>query len=99
MTDAVHATEPHDAHKLAEAKKATAAAAFGTFLEYYDFSVYGYCAARMSAEFFPSDNPTVSLLSTLAVFGLAFIVRPLGGLFFGRIGDRYGRKVSLWISA
>lgn len=95
MTDAVHATEPHDAHKLAEAKKATAAAAFGTFLEYYDFSVYGYCAARMSAEFFPSDNPTVSLLSTLAVFGLAFIVRPLGGLFFGRIGDRYGRKVSL----
>lgn len=73
MTDAVHATEPHDAHKLAEAKKATAAAAFGTFLEYYDFSVYGYCAARMSAEFFPSDNPTVSLLSTLAVFGLAFI--------------------------
>ena len=95
MTDAVHATEPHDAHKLAEAKKATAAAAFGTFLEYYDFSVYDYCAARMSAEFFPSDNPTVSLLSTLAVFGLAFIVRPLGGLFFGRIGDRYGRKVSL----
>lgn len=47
MTDAVHATEPHDAHKLAEAKKATAAAAFGTFLEYYDFSVYGYCAAPL----------------------------------------------------
>ena len=79
----------------AQAKKATAAAAFGTFLEYYDFSVYGYCAARISTEFFPSDNETVSLLSTLAVFGLAFIIRPLGGLFFGRIGDRYGRKVSL----
>ena len=73
MTDAVHATEPHDAHKLAEAKKATAAAAFGTFLEYYDFSVYGYCAARMSAEFFPSDNPTVSLLSTLALLSLSVL--------------------------
>lgn len=45
----------------AQAKKATAAAAFGTFLEYYDFSVYGYCAARISTEFFPSDNETVSL--------------------------------------
>ena len=65
---------------MSEAKRATVAAAFGTFLEYYDFSVYGYCAARMSKEFFPSDNPTVSLLSTLAVFGLAFIIRPLGGL-------------------
>lgn len=80
---------------LAKAKKSTAAAAFGTFLEYYDFSVYGYCAARISTEFFPSDNETVSLLSTLAVFGLAFVIRPLGGLFFGRMGDKYGRKVSL----
>ncbi len=88
-------TSPVEEQKLREAKKATAAAAFGTFLEYYDFSVYGYCAARISKEFFPSDNPTVSLLSTLAVFGLAFIVRPLGGLFFGHIGDRYGRKFSL----
>ena len=88
-------TSPVEEQKLREAKKATAAAAFGTFLEYYDFSVYGYCAARISKEFFPSDNPTVSLLSTLAVFGLAFIVRPLGGLFFGHIGDRYGRKLSL----
>ena len=88
-------TSPVEQQKLREAKKATAAAAFGTFLEYYDFSVYGYCAARISKEFFPSDNPTVSLLSTLAVFGLAFIVRPLGGLFFGHIGDRYGRKFSL----
>lgn len=91
MSEASTANAQHQA----QAKKATAAAAFGTFLEYYDFSVYGYCAARISTEFFPSDNETVSLLSTLAVFGLAFIIRPLGGLFFGRIGDRYGRKVSL----
>ncbi len=87
-------SDTHESHE-AHARRSTAAAIFGTFLEYYDFSVYGYCAARISTEFFPSDNETVSLLSTLAVFGLAFIVRPLGGLFFGRIGDKYGRKVSL----
>lgn len=80
---------------VSNAKRSTAAAIFGTFLEYYDFSVYGYCAARISREFFPADNETVSLLSTLAVFGLAFFVRPLGGLFFGHIGDKYGRKAAL----
>lgn len=71
----------------AQAYKSTVVAAFGTFLEYYDFSVYGYCAARMSAEFFPSDNLTISLLSMLAVFGPSFIAHPLGGLFFGHIGS------------
>lgn len=87
-------TEAQDRH-VREAKKATMAASFGTFLEYYDFSCYGYVAAMLASSFFPSDNPTASLLSTLAVFGSAFIVRPLGGIFFGRIGDRYGRKASL----
>ncbi|MEU1213862.1 MFS transporter [Streptomyces sp. NPDC005790] len=78
-----------------KAKKATAVAAFGTFIEYYDFSVYGYVAATLSIVFFPSDDPTVGLLNTFLVFGSAFIVRPLGALFFGRLGDRAGRRVSL----
>ncbi|WP_318280197.1 MFS transporter [Streptomyces griseoloalbus] len=78
-----------------KAKKATTVAAFGTFIEYYDFSVYGYVAATLSIVFFPSDNPTVSLLNTFLVFGSAFVVRPLGALFFGRLGDRAGRRVSL----
>ncbi|GAA3876818.1 MFS transporter [Streptomyces sedi] len=78
-----------------KAKKATAVAAFGTFIEYYDFSVYGYVAATLSIVFFPSDDPTVGLLNTFLVFGSAFAVRPLGALFFGRLGDRAGRRVSL----
>ncbi|CAH2601434.1 MHS family MFS transporter [Rhodovastum atsumiense] len=81
--------------RVREAKKATVAASFGTFLEYYDFSCYGYVAAMLATAFFPGDNPTASLLSTLAVFGSAFIVRPLGGILFGHIGDRYGRKTAL----
>ena len=76
--------------------KSTVVAAFGTFLEYYDFSVYGYCAARMSAEFFPSDNLTISLLSMLAVFGPSFIARPSAGCSLGT-SARYGCKISLWL--
>jgi MHS family proline/betaine transporter-like MFS transporter len=83
------------ARHVSEAKKATVAAAFGTFLEYYDFSCYGYVAAMIAASFFPGEDPTAALLSTLAVFGSAFLVRPLGGIFFGHIGDRFGRKTAL----
>lgn len=78
-----------------KAKKATAVAAFGTFIEYYDFSVYGYIAVTLSLLFFPNDNPTVSLLNTMLVFGAAFVVRPLGAIFFGHIADRRGRRTAL----
>ncbi len=77
------------------AKKATGAAIFGTFIEYYDFSVYGYVAATLSLVFFRANDPTVALLNTFLVFGSAFLVRPLGAWYFGRLGDRRGRRVSL----
>ncbi|MGO4187399.1 MFS transporter [Pseudarthrobacter sp. TAF60_1] len=70
-------------------------AAFGTFIEYYDFSVYGYVAATLATVFFPGKDPLMSLLDTLLVFGSAFVVRPLGAVFFGRLGDRRGRRASL----
>lgn len=78
-----------------KAKKATAVAAFGTFIEYYDFSVFGYVAATIAVVFFPSGDPVAGLLNTFLVFGTAFLVRPLGAIFFGRIGDRFGRRASL----
>lgn len=87
-----------DQRRRTGAKKATGAAIFGTFIEYYDFSVYGYVAATLSLVFFPSDNPTVGLLNTFLVFGSAFLVRPLGAWYFGRLGDRRGRRVSLLAS-
>ncbi|KIQ18420.1 MFS transporter [Rhodococcus sp. MEB064] len=89
------AVDAHTDEHRRKAKKATGVAAFGTFIEYYDFSVYGYVAATLSVVFFPSDNPTVGLLNTLLVFGSAFLVRPLGALYFGRLGDRVGRRTSL----
>lgn len=73
-------------------RRAAVAAAAGTAVEYYEFGVYGYLAVIIGPLFFPNDNPTASLLATLAVFGSAFIMRPLGGIVLGRLGDRIGRK-------
>ena len=86
---------PPTPERRAKAKKATGVAVFGTFIEYYDFSVYGYVAATLATVFFPSDDPTIGLLNTLLVFGSAFLVRPLGAMFFGWLGDRKGRRTSL----
>lgn len=77
------------------ARKAAVAAAAGTAIEYYEFGIYGYLAATIGPLFFPSDNPTASLLAILAVFGSAFLMRPLGGIVLGRFGDRYGRRTVL----
>ncbi len=83
-----------DEHKK-KAKKATLVAVFGTFIEYYDFSIYGYVAATLAMVFFPKADPMANLLNTLAIFGLAFIIRPVGAWFFGYLGDKQGRRTSL----
>lgn len=79
-------------------RQSVLAAGIGTVVEYYDLTVYAYLAVVVSPLFFPGDDPTASLLSSLAVFASAYLMRPIGGIFFGRIGDRYGRKRALLIS-
>jgi MHS family proline/betaine transporter-like MFS transporter len=71
------------------------AAVIGNFVEWYDFAIYGYFATVIATLFFPSESRLASLLATFAVFGVAFMVRPLGALFFGSIGDRVGRRNTL----
>ncbi|RDG33714.1 MFS transporter [Streptomyces corynorhini] len=73
-------------------RRAAMAAAAGTAIEYYEFGVYSYLAVIIGPHFFPGDDPTAALLATLAVFGSAFLMRPLGGIVLGRLGDRVGRK-------
>ncbi len=73
-------------------RKAVVAAAIGNAVEWFDFAVYGFLATFIALNFFPNEDPTVSLLSTFAVFAAAFFARPLGGLFFGPLGDRIGRQ-------
>lgn len=73
-------------------RRVTAAAFGGTVIEWFDFAVYGYTASALAATFFPSDTAVGGLLQTFAVFAVAFAMRPLGGLVFGRLGDRLGRR-------
>src|ERR1700760_4876358 len=69
------------------------AACIGSALEWYDFFLYGTAAALVFGElFFPKGDPIVSTLLAFLTFGVGFVVRPLGGILFGVLGDRYGRK-------
>lgn len=78
-----------------EIRQVTTAAAVGTFVEWFDFAVYGFFATTIAAKFFPSGDSTVGLLQTFAVFAVAFAMRPLGGIVFGSLGDRVGRRAVL----
>jgi MHS family proline/betaine transporter-like MFS transporter len=79
-------------------RRAIAAGFVGTVIEYFEFGVYAYVAVLIAPAFFPSSDAAASLLATLAVFAASFFVRPLGGIFLGRWGDRYGRKRILLIT-
>jgi MFS transporter, MHS family, proline/betaine transporter len=76
-------------------RKAITAGVIGNVLEWYDFGVYGYLVPTISQLFFPSGDPVVSLLSTFAVFGVGFVMRPVGSVLFGIYGDRHGRRKAL----
>lgn len=76
-------------------KKAVIAAVIGNFIEWYEFTIYGLLAVVLAPLFFPAENALVSLMATFAVFGVAFVMRPVGALFFGSIGDRVGRRNTL----
>ncbi len=79
-------------------RKVIAASSVGTMIEWYDFYIFGMLSTTISAQFFPKDNPTAALLSTLAIFAAGFIVRPFGALLFGRLGDLIGRKYTFLLT-
>lgn len=76
-------------------RRAVIAAIVGNTLEWYDFAVYGFFALTLAKLFFPTGDPTVSLLLTVATFGVGFIMRPVGALVLGTLADRRGRKLAL----
>jgi len=73
-------------------------AILGNLLEWYDFAVYGFLAALIGKNFFPGGDEVTQLLSAFAAFGVGFLVRPLGAIVIGRIGDVKGRKTSLTLT-
>ncbi|TDG09190.1 MFS transporter [Paraburkholderia guartelaensis] len=76
--------------------RAAAAAFIGTMIEWYDFYIYATAAALVFGElYFPSEDRFVSTMASFATFAVGFFARPLGGLIFGHLGDRIGRKKAL----
>lgn len=73
-------------------KKVMAGSAAGTIVEWFDFALFGYMAVYIAQNFFPTEDKMAGLLATFAVFLVSFIVRPLGGIYFGKLGDKVGRK-------
>lgn len=75
-----------------------AAAFMGTALEFYDFALFGLLAPVFSKLFFPKEDPVAALIASYFIFAAGFVIRPLGGVVFGYIGDTFGRKRAMVIS-
>ncbi|MDU6924070.1 MFS transporter [Franconibacter helveticus] len=81
-----------EAQQTRRLRKVLLATGVGHFVEWFDFGLYGTLAAIIGMQFFQASSPTAALLSSFAVFGAGFVMRPLGGLWFGSLGDRKGRQ-------
>lgn len=79
-------------------RKSLGASLIGQLLEWFEWSSYAVFAPFIAAAFFDKSDPTSALLATFGVFAVGFLVRPLGGIIFGRIADRVGRKNVLMIT-
>lgn len=73
-------------------RKAVTAAAMGNAVEWFDFAIYGYLAVTIGHLFFPDASPSAQLISTFGVFAASFLIRPLGSIVLGPLGDKWGRK-------
>lgn len=89
---------PSRAATPASTRQTVLAGAVGNLLEWYDFGLFGYFAPVISRQFFPAEDRLAGLLGAFGVFAVGFLVRPLGGVLFGYVGDRLGRKRALELS-
>ena len=78
--------------------KAIIVGSFATMFEWYDYALYGYFSPIIAKLFFPAADPYSSIMMTFAVFAVSFLIRPLGAIVFGYIGDQLGRRYALSLS-
>ena len=83
----------HEPQGRRQSKKAAASGWIGSALEYYDFFIYATAASLVFPQiFFPSGNPTVAIVASLATYGVGYVARPIGAFVLGHYGDTHGRK-------
>src|ERR1700739_2662146 len=88
----------HEPHGIHQSKKAAASGWIGSALEYYDFFIYASAAAVVFPQiFFPSADPTVAIVASLATYGVGYVARPIGAFVLGHWGDTHGRKTVLLV--
>lgn len=90
--------EATEAEKHAVLRKVTGSSFLGNFIEWFDYASYSYLATVIAMVFFPAEDRAVAVMSTFGVFALSFLVRPIGAIFWGNMGDKKGRKWSLTVS-
>lgn len=78
--------------------KSVLAGIIGNVMEWYDFALYGFMATIIARLFFPNESQVASLIATYGIFAAGFIMRPVGAVFFGRLGDKIGRSRTMLIS-
>ena len=97
MSESIAVTMPNQEQRVV-VRKAAVASFIGNFVEWFDYASYGYLATIIAAVFFPPEDPKAALLMTFAVFAISFIIRPIGGIIWGNIGDKHGRRNALSLS-
>ena len=90
--------EATEAEKHAVLRKVTGSSFLGNFIEWFDYASYSYLATVIALVFFPAEDRFVGVMSAFAVFALSFLVRPIGAIFWGNMGDKKGRKWALSVS-
>jgi MHS family alpha-ketoglutarate permease-like MFS transporter len=94
------ATDATSVERLSHGKRIAAivAGSAGNLIEWYDFYIYAFTALYFSSEFFPTSDPLVQIMATSGIFAVGFLMRPLGGWYFGRYADRKGRQAAMVVS-
>src|SRR5436309_5564327 len=81
-----------------ELRRVVIAASVGNIIEWYDFYIFGSLASILAVKFFEKTHPVAAFLSTVALFTIGFLIRPLGAFVFGWLGDRVGRKYTFLVT-
>ena len=81
-----------------ELRRVVVAAAVGNVIEWYDFYIFGSLASILAVKFFEKSHPVAAFLSTVAIFSIGFLIRPLGAFVFGWLGDKVGRKYTFLVT-